>query len=58
MGWTPQNGKPIHLNGVFHVSSTILHFFVVSVAEAELGVLYHNCQTGIIFRLTLKKMEH
>jgi hypothetical protein len=49
MGWMPQDGKPIHLNGAFHVSTTILSFVVASAAEAELGALYHNCQTGIIF---------
>jgi hypothetical protein len=49
MGWMPQDGEPIRLNGAFHVSTTILHFVVASTAEAELGALYHNCQTGIIF---------
>ncbi len=28
------------------------------MAEAELGALYHNCQTGIIFLLTLAEMGH
>jgi hypothetical protein len=58
MGWMPKNGEPIRLNGAFHVSSTILKFAVASAAEAELGALYHNCQMGIIFRLTLKEMGH
>jgi hypothetical protein len=49
MGWMPQDNKPIHLNGAFHVSTTIYRFVVDSAAEAELGTLYHNCQTGIIF---------
>jgi hypothetical protein len=49
MGWMPKDGKPIRLNGVFHVSTMILCFVIASTAEAELGVLYHNCQTGIIF---------
>jgi hypothetical protein len=51
MGWMPQDGKPISLNGAFHVSTIILDFVVPSTAEAELGALYHNCQTGIIFDL-------
>jgi hypothetical protein len=42
----------------FHVSLTILQFVVTSAAEAELGTLYHNCQMGIILRLTLKEMGH
>jgi hypothetical protein len=48
-GWMPQDGAPIHLNGAFHVSTTILRFVVASAAKAELSALYHNCQTGIIF---------
>jgi hypothetical protein len=43
---------------VFHVSLTTLQFVIASAAEAELGALYHNCQTGIIFRLALKEMGH
>jgi hypothetical protein len=58
MGWMPTNGDPIQLNGAFHVSTTIMGFVVASAAEAELGTLYHNCQTGIIFGLTLAEMEH
>ena len=58
MGWMPENGKPIHLNGAFHVSSMIMRFAVASTAEAKLCALYDNYQTGIIFRLMLKKMEH
>ncbi len=49
MGWIPKNGDTIQLNGAFHVSTTIMQFVVASTAEAELGALYHNCQTGIIF---------
>jgi hypothetical protein len=49
MGWMPQDGELIRLNGAFHVSTTILRFVVASAAKAELGALYHNCQTGIIF---------
>jgi hypothetical protein len=58
LGWMPRNGEPIRLNGAFHVSTTILRFVVASAAEAELGALYHNCRTGIIFRLTLSDMGH
>jgi hypothetical protein len=49
MGWMPQDNKPIHFNGAFHVSTTILRFIITSAAKAELGALYHNCQMGIIF---------
>jgi hypothetical protein len=53
-GMAAKNGNPIKLNGAFLVSATILHFVVTSAAEAELGALYHNCQTGIVFCQTLK----
>ena len=49
LGWLPKDDEFIQLNGGFHVSMTILRFVVTSPAEAELGALYHNCQTGIIF---------
>ncbi len=49
MGWMLKNREPIRINGAFHVSTTILRFVVASGAKAELGALYHNCQTGIIF---------
>jgi hypothetical protein len=37
---------------------TILCFVIAIAAKAELGTLYYNCQTGIIFRLTLTEMGH
>jgi hypothetical protein len=49
MGWMPKDGEFICMNGAFHASTTILRFVITSAAEAELGALYHNCQTGIIF---------
>ncbi len=58
MGWMPKDNKPIRLNRAFNVSTTILRFVVASAAEAELGALYHNCQTGISFQLTLTEMGH
>jgi hypothetical protein len=49
MGWMPKNGEPIQINGAFYTSSVIMRFVVASAAEAELGALFHNCQTGMIF---------
>ncbi len=49
MGWMPKDNKPIQLNGAFHMNSTIMRIVVASTTEAELGALFHNCQTGIIF---------
>ena len=34
MGWMPKHGEPIKLNGAFYTSSSIVRFFVASVAEA------------------------
>jgi hypothetical protein len=58
MGWMPNLGEPIRLNGAFYSNITILRFVVASAAEAELGALFHNCQDGIIFRQTLADMGH
>jgi hypothetical protein len=58
MGWIPKNGELIKLNGAFHVDLLILRFVVASAAEEELGALFHNCQTGIIFRTILKDLGH
>jgi hypothetical protein len=49
MGWMPKNGEPIKINGAFYTSSVIMRFVVASAAEAELGALFHNFQTGMIF---------
>ncbi len=54
----PQNGEPVKLNGAFYTSSSIMRFVVASAAEAEQGALFHNCQTGMIFRQTLKDLGH
>jgi hypothetical protein len=50
MGWLPQDGAPIRINGEFHVSTNVIRFVVASAAKAELGAMFHNCQTGTIFR--------
>jgi hypothetical protein len=58
MGSLPEAGKPIRLNGAFHTLCAILRFVVASAAEAELRVLFLNCQEGMIFRLTLEDLGH
>jgi hypothetical protein len=58
MGWLPTNDEPIRINGAFHVSTNVIHFVVASAAEAELGALFYNCQTGIIGRSILEDMGH
>ena len=54
----PKDGKPIKLNGAFHVNTQIMRFVVASAAEAELGALFRNCQDGIFFWLTLHNLGH
>jgi hypothetical protein len=49
MGWMPNDNQPIQLNRAFHKNSTVMRFVLTSAAEAELGALFHNCQTGIVF---------
>ncbi len=58
MGWLPNDGEQIRINGEFHVSTNAIHFFVVFAAEAELGALFHNCHMGIILCSILKDMGH
>jgi hypothetical protein len=58
MGWMPTEGAPIQINRAFHVSTNVIRFVVALAAEAELGALFHNCQTGIIFRSILEDMGH
>jgi hypothetical protein len=36
----------------------VICFVVASAAEVELGALFHNCETGIIFCSILKDMGH
>ncbi len=58
MGWLPKDNKPIKLNRLFHVDSSIPRFVVALAAEAELGALFHSCQTGIIFCSILEDLGH
>ena len=52
----PTDGKPIKLNGAFHMLCVILQFAVASTAKAELGALFLICQEG--FKLTLEDLGH
>jgi hypothetical protein len=58
LGSMPKEGQPIKLNGAFHVNAQIMKFVVASAAEAELGLLFRNCQDGIMFRTTLHNLGH
>ena len=40
MGSTPEDGKPIKMNGNIFVNCGILKFVVTSAAEAELDALF------------------
>ena len=58
MGWLPINREPIKLNRASHTLCSILRFVMSSAAEAELGMLFLNCQEGIIFRMMLEYLGH
>jgi hypothetical protein len=58
MGWLPTDDEPIRINGAFDVSTNVICFVVASAAEAELGALFHNCRTKIIFCSILEDMGH
>ena len=58
MGWSPNDGDPIKLNGAFFTLCAILRFVVASAAEAELGALFLNCKEGMIFCMTLEELGH
>jgi hypothetical protein len=58
MGSLPKDNEPIQINGAFHISTNVICFGVASMAKAELGALYHNCQISIIFCSILKDMGH
>eukprot|EP00970_Alexandrium_tamarense_P017799 scaffold11398_cov137-Alexandrium_tamarense.AAC.1 len=58
LGWTPQDNKPIKLNGAFYTTCELLKFVAGSAAEAELGALFLNAQKIKIFRHTLEEMGH
>ena len=58
MGSVPSEGKPIKLNGTFHLLCLILQCVVASAAEAELGALFMNWQEGMIFNATLEDLGH
>ena len=58
MGWLPQDGQPLCLNGGIYTLCTVLKFVASSAAEAELGALFLNIKEGRIMRLTLTEMRH
>jgi hypothetical protein len=58
MGWSPKDGDPIKLNGAFVTLCLILRFVIASAAKAKLGILFLNCEEGMIFRLMLEELGH
>jgi hypothetical protein len=54
--WVSQDGEPLKLNGAFHINLSILQFVAASAAKADLGALFHKCQTGIIFWIILEDL--
>ena len=59
LGWMPEDGKPIRLNGAFFTLCTILKFVAASAAEVDLGALFLNMREGRIFGLVaLEELGH
>ena len=58
MGSTPEDGKPIKMNGNTFVNCGILKFVVTSAAEPELGALFLNMKESNIICLALEEMGH
>jgi hypothetical protein len=44
LGSIPRDDSPILINGVIHITCTILKLVAASTAEAELGALFLNAQ--------------
>ncbi len=58
MGWFPNNGDPIRINGALFTLCAILRFAVISATKAKLGALFLNCKEGMICQLALEKFGH
>ena len=46
------------LNGVLHVECRLLRRIMASAAEAEIGGVFHNCQTSVLLRIALQELGH
>ena len=58
LGSTPQDNKPIAINGNILVTSTILKYVVALAIEAELAILFINVKEGKVMKLTLEELCH
>ncbi len=58
LGWLLQNKHPIKLNGPIYILTSLLQFFSISAAEAELGALVGNSKEAKILCHILEEMEH
>lgn len=58
LGYIPQNGKPIKLNGTIHILCPVLKFITASAAEVELGTIFINAKEAKVMQLTLKELDH
>ena len=54
--WNQNDNKPQQINRAVDVSTSLLPFVAISVAEAELGGTFYNAKKGKILRLTLEEM--
>ena len=58
LGWIPNNGEAIKLNGAIFTLCIILKLVAASAAETELGALFMCIQEERITRLILEELRH
>ena len=58
LGWLPEHGRPIKLDGNIFTLCMVLKFVASSATEEELGALFLNVKEGRVMRLTLAEMGH
>ena len=46
------------LNSALHVECRLLRRIIASATEAEIGGVFHNCQTSVPIRTTLQELGH
>ena len=51
----PSTQQP-KLNGTLHVECRLLRHIMASATEAEIGNVFHNCQTLVLLRIILQKL--
>ena len=56
--WIPRDSELININSAVYTLCTIIKFMALSVAEADLGLIYPNKKEAHIMRLNLVELGH